>query len=124
MLMPSQSTKRATRGMPHVDRRSLLRGAGVGALGLAGAALLGCGGDGESEGPATQAQPKTGLIEGATRGAGLPEIAPKVQGTKKPGGTYSYATTSLFTQYDMHTALASTPWHLLGEKVLEQDPRT
>jgi ABC-type transport system substrate-binding protein len=105
------------------SRRNLLEGMGIGALGIAGAALLGCGGDGDS-GDTKTGQPAAGRIEGATQGAGLPEIAPKVQGNKKPGGKYSLASTSLPTQHDMHTALASTIWHLSGEKVLEQDPRT
>ena len=106
-----------------VTRRSVLRGAGIGALGVAGAALLGCGGSAAktTDGPA---QPKAGLIQGATKGAGLSEVSPKVTGAKKPGGLYRYGATSLFTQYDMHTALGATPWHLLGEKVLEQDART
>ncbi|RLT35101.1 MAG: hypothetical protein DWI59_04420, partial [Chloroflexi bacterium] len=59
-----------------VGRRSVLRGIGVGALGLTGAALIGCGGGGA--GSAGGAKPAATSVVGSTRGQGLPMTAPKV----------------------------------------------
>lgn len=106
-----------------VSRRSVLEGLGVGTLGLAGAALLGCRAKPAGDGGAPT-QPAAGLIQGATRGAGLPEISPKVDGKPKPGGLYRSAYNQYFTQHDMHTALGVTVWHIIGEKLLEQNART
>jgi ABC-type transport system substrate-binding protein len=98
---------------------------GVGTLGLAGAALLGCGG-GESGGGGGQvAAEKSGQVVGATAGKGLPLNAPVVQGTRREGGTYTNsagATTQV--QFDGHTALATNIHHVIGEKSLEPDPVT
>jgi ABC-type transport system substrate-binding protein len=106
-----------------LSRRSVLEGMGVGALGLAGAALLGCGGGGDGGGTADQGG-RGPSVQGATSGGGLPMTAPKVAGNLKRGGTWQTASTSTQKQYDPHTALAGNIWHVIGEKGLEPDPVT
>jgi peptide/nickel transport system substrate-binding protein len=96
---------------------------GVGALGLAGAALLGCGGGDSGSGGGGQT-PRGTSIEGATRGQGLPMVAPKVPGTPKQGGTYTAAVTSTYKQHDAHTALATNIYHIIGDKAIEPHPVT
>ena len=105
-----------------VSRRLVLRGTGVGVLGLASAALLGCGSTGKTGGGGTSKEKVS--VEGSTRGAGLPMVAPKVAGKIKPGGTYTTAVTSTYVQNDAHTALAGNIYHIIGEKALEPDPVT
>ena len=108
-----------------ISRRTMLEGAGIGALGLAGAALLGCGGSAprsSSEGGA--AKPGSESVSGATRGQGLPMVAPKVDGKVKPGGTFTAALLTTPKQHDMHTALASTIWHTIGDRAIEPHPVT
>ena len=46
-----------------------------------------------------------------------------VQGTVKQGGTYTIPGNNL-RQHDMHTALGSTVWHVISDKVLEIDTMT
>ena len=108
-----------------VNRRSAIKGIGVGALGLAGAALFGCGDGSNAGGTGQVAAGKSGQVEGATSGKGLPLNAPVVQGKKKEGGVYTLsggATTQV--QFDGHTALAGNIHHVIGEKALEPDPVT
>jgi ABC-type transport system substrate-binding protein len=109
-----------------VTRRSLLEGMGVGALGLAGAALLGCGGGGgETTGTGQIAAEKSGQVAGATSGKGMPMNAPAVQGKPREGGLYTVSggsTTAV--QHDAGTALGGNIWHVIGEKGLEPDPVT
>src|SRR5688500_4947581 len=112
---------------PQVDRvtrRSMLEGMGVGALGLAGAALLGCGGGTGNDTAGKSAGPAATTIAGATKGGGLPMVAPKVEGKPKYGGTWRAASTSIPTQYDPHTALGGNVWHYITERLLEMDPQT
>ena len=97
---------------------------GVGALGLAGAALLGCGGTKSTDTGGGAPAPAGTSIAGATRGGGLPMTAPKVEGKMKPGGTWTSASTSTAKQHDPHTALAGNIWHVIGEKGLEPHPVT
>ncbi len=106
-----------------VSRRSVLRGIGVGALGLTGAALIGCRSSG---GGTTGAAPKSEAttVAGGTRGAGLPMNAPKVQGKVKPGGTWTSGITSTNVQNDAHTSLGGNIYHIISEKAIEPDPVT
>ncbi|MFA7297031.1 MAG: ABC transporter substrate-binding protein [Dehalococcoidia bacterium] len=114
-------------GTPVASRRAVLQGIGMGALGLAGAALLGCGskstGDGESGAPKAAA---TGTgVAGGTRGQGLPMIAPVVQGKPKYGGVWTTALISTPVQFDAHTALGGNIWHKgVSERILEPHPIT
>lgn len=104
------------------SRRTVLEGMGVGALGLAGAALLGCGSSAPTGDTATDGAGGAQSVVGATRGGGLPMNAPVVAGTKKPGGTFTASALSTYKQHDPHTALATNIWHIIGEKGLEPDP--
>ena len=108
-------------------RRAVLQGMGVGALGLAGAALLGCGGGGSGGGGSAspKAAPTGTGIAGGTRGEGLPMTAPVVQGKPKYGGTWTTALISTPVQFDAHTALGGNIWHKgVSERVLEPHPVT
>jgi len=109
-----------------VSRRSVLEGIGVGALGLAGAALIGCGGGGQAGGEAggSAGGAAGGAASNQPKGTGLPLTAPVVQGKEKPGGTFTEHTTSTYSQHDPGTALATNIWHVIGEKGLEPDPQT
>ncbi len=105
-----------------LGRRTMLQGAGIGALGLAGAALIGCGSSAPAGG--SSASNSGGVPVNTPKGTGLPMTSPVVKGTKKPGGTFTAHTTSTYTQHDPGTALATNIWHMIGEKGLEPDPQT
>jgi len=105
-----------------VTRRAVMQGLGVGALGLAGAALLGCGGRGPAQ-PGAGA-PEAGKIQGASSGGGLPLNAPVVQGKVKEGGVFNYAAATQNKQFDPHTSLGDGGWGIVSEKGLNTDPRT
>ena len=114
-----------TRATEQISRRAVVQGIGVGALGLAGAALLGCGGGGNrgaGSGGAPAAQSTS--VAGSTRGAGLPLVAPKVEGKIKPGGTWTSSETSTGKQHDPATALGGNVYHVIGDKGLEPHPVT
>ena len=96
-----------------ISRRSVLEGLGIGALGLTGAALLGCGG-GSSKGGGQIAADKSGQVVGATSGGGLPMNRPVVEGKIREGGTF-IAGGATGVQHDPHTALAGNVWHYIGE---------
>ena len=108
------------------NRRTVLQGAGVSALGLAGAALLGCGGS--TEAPKTAQSGAGAGVPAAQRGDGVADTlqlsAPVAQGTRLPGGTFVQPTTSTFTQHDPHTALGGAIYHVIGEKGIEPHPVT
>lgn len=103
-----------------LTRRHVLRGLGVGAFGLAGAALLGCGGSSSSSSPGGSVAKAP--VEGATSGGGLPMTAPKVEGKIKEGGTWTTAATSTLKQHDAHTVLGASVWNYTSERTLEPDP--
>jgi len=107
-----------------VSRRRVIQGMGVSALGLAGAALLGCGSTKKADtgGAATNAGPAS--VAGATKGGGLPMTAPKIAGNPKRGGTWTSAVTSTYKQHDAHTALATNIYHHIGDKGIEPHPVT
>ena len=112
-------------GTSVASRRAVLQGIGVGALGLAGAALLGCGpkSGGESSSAAPKAAPTGTGVAGGTRGQGLPMIAPVVQGKPKYGGVWTTALISTPVQFDAHTALGGNIWHKgVSERILEPHP--
>jgi peptide/nickel transport system substrate-binding protein len=121
-MEPSMTSKSFT---SRVGRRAVLEGMGVGALGLAGAALLGCGGGGGDGSGGEVAAERSGQVKGATSGGGLPMNAPVIQGRPREGGSWTVsggATTDV--QFDAHTALGSNIWHKISEKGLEPDPVT
>lgn len=102
---------------------------GIRAVGLASAALIGCAGDDDDGGDAPAAPAAGTAASGAvaTVAAGTVTGAetgvPIVAGAPLDGGTYTTAGTDL-RQHDMHTALGSTVWHVVGEKALEIDTMT
>ena len=116
-------------------RRRMLGMIGVGAVGLASAALIGCGDDDDDDGgtaaTATAASGGTAAAGGATAApteaaggvTGAETGIPVVAGDPKPGGTYTIVGNDL-RQHDMHTALGNTVWHTLSEKALEIDTMT
>ena len=114
--MSERTGSRPVRGL---SRRAVLEAAGVGAFGLASAAMLGCGG-GDTGKPA--AGPAGTTIAGAIAGGGLPLTAPKVAGKPKYGGTWRVGASSVAVQYDAHTALGGNIWHNITERLLEMDP--
>ena len=105
-----------------ITRRSVLEGIGVGALGLAGAAVLGC--SSHSASPAS----KNTTAASATPGNGTDTLqltAPIAQGRPRLGGTL---TTSIgattYTEHDSHTQRGADEWQVISEKLLEADPIT
>src|SRR5438132_12993362 len=87
-----------------LSRRSVLRGAGVGFAGLAGAALIGCGSSDSTKSSGSPAASNTGGGAGAAADSGIPKNIKRAPGlnpqigtapinTKKvvPGGTYRRA---------------------------------
>jgi ABC-type transport system substrate-binding protein len=106
----------------------MLEGMGAGALGLAGAALLGCGGGSDnagSEGGSQTVSGAEGGVAGATSGGGLPKVAPVVQGKARYGGTWTTTFTSEPQQFDSHTARGPNIFHYgVSERVLEPHPDT
>ncbi|RLT27923.1 MAG: hypothetical protein DWI48_02210, partial [Chloroflexi bacterium] len=106
-----------------VTRRQVVQGLGIGAMGLAGAALLGCGSSKSADG-GSGANAQATTVAGSTRGAGLPLVAPKVAGKVKPGGTWTSAATTFPKQLDSHTALGAGLHGYIGEKGIEPHPTT
>ncbi|RLT35194.1 MAG: ABC transporter substrate-binding protein [Chloroflexi bacterium] len=94
----------------------------MGALGLAGAALLGCrAGGGSTAGGA----PESAKVAAAKGGVGLPMTAPVVQGKPRYGGVWTVPLLSTPVQFDSHTALGGIIWHKgVSERTLEPDPVT
>ena len=110
----------------YISRRRVLEGMSVGALGLAGAALIGCGGGGNQAagGGGNPVASTATTVAGSTQGGGLPMTAPKVAGNPKPGGTWTSGVTSTYKQHDAHTALATNIYHHIGDKGIEPHPVT
>ena len=93
-----------------MSRRGILRGAGVGAAGLAGAALIGCGDDDDDDGAATASPGATTASPGATQapeGTAAPtSVAPE------RGGIYRLAIPEAPDHYDMHRTTAASTYHV------------
>jgi ABC-type transport system substrate-binding protein len=102
----------------HVQRRALIRGIGFGAIGLAGAALLGCGGD-ETTTSSTQGK-SSAPVTSATGVETLPLTAPVAQGRPRKGGIYTQSLgATTYVEHDSHTQRGASEWHVIGEKLLE-----
>ena len=105
-------------------RRSTLEGIAVGAFGLAGAALLGCGTKSKTVAPGPTVA-GTVRVTSATGVEVLPLTAPVAQGTPRKGGMFAEnigATT--WQQHDSHTQLGASEWHVISEKTIELHPIT
>ena len=118
------------RSLGRVSRRRLFKGGVMVGAGLAGAALVGCGGE-----DATPTATATGPQAAGTTAAGAaatPASAaaparpgvPVVTGTPKDGGTLTETAASTSPQNDMHTALNRSIWHYISERALLPDPWT
>lgn len=102
-----------------LSRRSVLRGAGFGALGLAGAALVGCGSGGNAPEDTRVAAKDAGTNIASTLGV----TAPVVAGTPRKGGSYTTAMIAKLT-HDPANGVNSGAWPMLSELLLEGDPLT
>ena len=99
---------------PVISRRSVLQGVGAAALGLSGAALLGCSGNPHAGAGATsQSSP--------VRSRGLPMSAPVVNGTIREGGIYWIAALRP-DNHDPHRSTEQNEWSYIGESALDADP--
>src|SRR5258708_2528826 len=92
---------------------------GIAALGIAGAALLGCG---RGKATTTNAPAAAADKRGATSGGGLPMTAPVVAGKIKDGGIWTTSLTATTTPHDAHIATGHSIWNRISERALEPDP--
>jgi peptide/nickel transport system substrate-binding protein len=101
----------------------MLRSAGIGTLGIAGAALLGCGGGDDADGGASGAGGGTSAPVTASTGVEtLPLTAPAAQGRPRKGGTYTQSIgATTWVLRDSHTQLGASEWHVISEKLLESN---
>ena len=101
----------------------MLRGAGMGIAGLAGAALIGCGG-----GSSAPAASNTGGNAGADSGAPKkvvradgfdPKLGAVPVNTKKKieGGTYRRAATDTSRENDPEVSIAGADWEIVGDRL-------
>lgn len=101
---------RAMRG--HTSRRRMLQGSALAGLGLAGAALVGCGGEDEpSPAPATGSPAATRAAGGTATATAAPESA-----VKRGGKAVQHITTPHNDENDPHksTSQASFYWQTMG----------
>ncbi|RLT26393.1 MAG: ABC transporter substrate-binding protein [Chloroflexi bacterium] len=111
-----------------LERRSVLRGAGLGLAGLTGAALFGCGGSqsssgGESTGAQAGGQASvagSGAPAKVTRADGFdPKLGTVPVNNKKlvKGGTYRRAGTDTSRENDPDVSIAQADWELVGDRL-------
>ena len=109
--MSEQSYWARTAGR-RLSRRGVLRGSAVAGLGLAGAALIGCGDDDDDEAPAAQAPAP------ATGGTAAPQAtaAPGEQQITRGGIFTDHRTRAVTGHFDPHINLNNqlAPWHAIG----------
>lgn len=79
--------------------------------GIGGAAFLAACGGGQSAKPSTELSTGTGAV--------VVTQTPKQEDQAKRGGTITNYRTTKFLEHDMHTALAGTVWHLIGNRAVE-----
>ena len=98
-----------------LGRRASRRGVlSVGLLGAGSAALaLACGG---SKGGSKTSELSTGT------GAAVVTATARAEEQAKRGGTFTAYRTTKFLEHDMHTALAGTVWHLIGNRAVTLEP--
>ncbi len=108
-----------------LPRRSMLRGAGMGIAGLAGAALIGCGG-GSSPAPSAPASgsPAAAAASGApknvVRAEGFdPKFGKVPVNLKKmiPGGKYVRASNDTSRENDPDISAAGADWEFVGDRL-------
>lgn len=94
------------------SRRGVLRAAAVG-FGGAAAFAAACSGSKKSD---TSSDLSTGT------GAAVVTAVPKAEEQAKKGGAITVYRTTKFLEHDMHTALAGTVWHLIGNRAVSLEP--
>src|SRR6266540_6330677 len=98
-----------------LPRRGALR---AGLLGAGGAAFaLACGGS--SSKSDDSGKTSSGLSTGS--GAVVVTATPKAEEQARRGGGITVSRTTKFLEHDMHTALAGTVWHLIGNRAVVLD---
>ena len=105
-------------------RRAALRGAGVGLAGLAGAALLGCGGSkpsgGSTAGTGGGDAAASGAPKNIKRGEGFdPKFGEIPINTKKvvKGGTYRRSANDTSRENDPEVSIAGADWELVADRL-------
>jgi ABC-type transport system substrate-binding protein len=105
-----------------LPRRRVIEGIGVGALGIAGAALLGCGSGGRAGGTAGAPSSANPPVTANTGVETLPLTAPVAQGKPRKGGTFNETVGAVtWVEHDSHTQRGASEWHVISEKLLECD---
>ena len=104
-----------------MQRRAMLRGAGIGIAGLAGAALIGCGGN-KSSGGGAQAvsDAESGAPKNVTRADGFEAkygVVPINRKKRVPGGTYRRARTDTSRENDPDVSIAGADWEIVGDRL-------
>jgi peptide/nickel transport system substrate-binding protein len=110
-----------------LERRAMLRGAGLGIAGLAGAALLGCGGGSKSEAPAATAaaggsapSAASGAPKNVKRAEGFdPKFGEVPVNNKKvvKGGTFRRQRSDTSRENDPDVSIAGSDWELVGDRL-------
>jgi peptide/nickel transport system substrate-binding protein len=108
------------------NRRSVLRGAAVGALGLGGAALLGCGGGGDggdTGGAASRgdAGADSGAPKNVKRAPGYDPTLGKVDINNRkviPGGTYRVSATDTTREQDVDVSISGADVELYNDRLV------
>jgi len=107
-----------------LERRSVLRGAGLGLAGLAGAALLGCGGKSDSGSSAGSTSSAGGGASGAPknvkRADGFEQkygVLPVNEKKFVKGGTYRRIATDTSRENDPDVSIALSDWEIIGDRL-------
>src|SRR5437868_2114346 len=108
-----------------VERRTVLRGAGIGLAGLAGAALLGCGGSKKPASSTTtsgtgSSAANNGAPKNIKRADGFdPKIGTVPVNEKKVvlGGTYRRSAADTSRENDPDVSIAQADWEIIGDRL-------
>ena len=105
-----------------VTRRGVIRGMGIGALGLAGASLIGCGGSSTGGSPeaAKSAGGDSGAPKNAVRAEGFdPKFGTVPVNNKKKivGGTYRRSANDTSRENDPDVSISGADWELVADRL-------
>ncbi|RLT27207.1 MAG: ABC transporter substrate-binding protein [Chloroflexi bacterium] len=106
-----------------LERRSVLRGAGLGLAGLAGAALLGCGGksdSGASSGSSSSAGGASGAPSKIKRAEGFDAKFGQLPINEKKvvkGGTFRRQRNDTSRENDPEVSIAGADWEIVGDRL-------
>ncbi|MFA7297521.1 MAG: hypothetical protein WC211_10125, partial [Dehalococcoidia bacterium] len=111
------------------DRRAVLRGGALGALGVAGAALLGCSGSGSKSGESGGA-PSGGAAAGGAGGNGAPKNIKRADGFDPKfgqvpvndrkvvkGGSFRRQSTDTSRENDPEVSIALADWEYVADRL-------